>query len=199
MELVDSLIDRFNQEKFLDLNELEEEQGELIRDLNLLSIKPTLYVANMDEDEASRNLYKRLVEKVGKESVIKIYAKLESEVAELPEDERGEYAKELGIESSGLDNFIKICHQMLNLITFYTINENETRAWSIERGRKAIDAAGKVHSDMKKGFIKAEVINCKELLDLGSIHKAREEGKLRIEGKDYVVSDGDVIQIRFSV
>ena len=88
---------------------------------------------------------------------------------------------------------------MLNLITFYTINENEARAWSIERGQKSTDAAGKVHSDMKKGFIKAEVINCKELLELGSIHKAKEEGKLRIEGKDYVVQDGDVIQIRFSV
>ncbi len=199
LDLVDSLIGRFNQEKFLDLKELEERQSGPIRDLNLLSIKPTLYVANMGEDEAGKNLYRRLVEKVGEESVIKIYAKLESEIAELPEGERVEYAKELGIESSGLDNFIKICHRMLNLITFYTINENEARAWSIERGQKSTDAAGKVHSDMKKGFIKAEVINCKELLELGSIHKAKEEGKLRIEGKDYVVQDGDVIQIRFSV
>lgn len=199
LEFADCLIDKFNHGEFLNLENLEKRQSKFVEEFDLLSIKPVLYVANMGEDEASEDLYKRLVEKAGKESVIKIYAKLESEISELPENEREEYAKELGIESDSLDDFIKKCYQMLNLITFYTINKNETRAWSIKRGEKAVSAAGKVHSDMERGFIKAEVINCKELLKLGSINRAKEEGKLGIEGKDYIVQDGDVIQVRFSV
>jgi len=199
LDLVDFLIDKFNDGKIPDLGSLDDKQKEIVRDLNLLSIKPTLYVANMGEDEVSKKLYRELATKVGEENVIKIYAKLESELLDLSEEEREEYSKEFGIENSSLNNFIKTCYQMLNLITFYTINENETRAWPLEKGQKVVKAAGKVHSDMERGFIKAEVIDCKDLLEIGSFHLAREEGKLRIEGKDYIVQDEDVIQIRFSV
>lgn len=198
LDLVSYIIDILNEERLPNLSLLDERQKDFLQGLNLISIKPTLYVANMGEDKASENLYKKLVTKVGEENVIKIYAKFEAELLGLSQEEREEYRKEFGIENS-LESFIKTCYQMLDLITFYTINENEARAWSLKRGEKVVKAAGKIHSDMERGFIKAEVINCKDLLEVGSLYMAKEKGKLRIEGKDYVVCDQDVIQIRFSV
>jgi len=201
VEVVNYLIDRFNKGSIniSDFNGIFEKNKELFLDLNLLSFKPTLYVANMNEDTKSISLYNDLIKKIGTSEVIKIYGKVENELLELPENERDYYRKELGIEEDGLKIFIKKCYSMLNLITFYTINENEARAWPLIKGSRAIEAAGKVHSDMQKGFIKAEVINCSELLKLNSIHKAREEGRVRIEGRDYIVANEDVIQIKFSV
>jgi len=199
LEIVCYLIEQFNKGIVNDISGLYEKNTELFLELNLLSLKPTLYVSNLNDDEQSSILYNKLQECTKGKNIVKIYGKLEDELLELPEEERASYRKELGIDSNGLNSFILKCYSMLNLITFYTINENEARAWSLIRGSKAIDAAGKVHSDMQKGFIKAEVINCNELLDIGSIHKAREDGKIRVEGRDYQVKDRDIILIKFSV
>ncbi len=199
LEVVEFIIGEFNNERIPDLSDLHRRHNELFNELNLLSIKPTLYIANTGDGEKDEELYKKLITEVSCKDIIKIFAKLESELLELPKEERSEYARELGVDKSGLSIFIKTCYEMLDLITFYTINKNETRAWSIKKGSNVLKAAGKIHSDMEKGFIKAEVINARQLLDFGSVSHAREEGKVRIEGKDYIVGDKDVIQVRFSV
>ena len=198
IEVIESLIAMLDRGAMDDVPDLEKTNRQLFKELNLLSLKPTLYVANMGDDESCEELFKELKEKIKEGEIIRIYGKLEGELLDIPNEERAEYRKELGIEGDGLDGFIKKCYSMLNLITFYTINENETRAWSLIDGSSAFDAAGKVHTDMQRGFIKAEVINYGELLGYGSMQKARDEGKIRIEGKDYIVSDGDVILIKFS-
>jgi len=199
LEVVEFIIGEFNNERIPDLSDLHRRHNELFNELNLLSIKPTLYIANTGDGEKDEELYKKLITDVSQKDIIKIFAKLESELLELPKEERAEYARELGVGKSGLSIFIKACYGMLDLITFYTINKNETRAWSIKKGSNVLKAAGKIHSDMEKGFIKAEVINARQLLDFGSISHAREEGKVRIEGKDYIIRDKDVIQVRFLV
>ncbi len=197
--VVEFITGEFNNERIPDLSDLYGRHNELFDELNLLSIKPTLYIANTGDGEKDEELYKKLITEVSCKDIIKIFAKLESELLELPKEERSEYARELGVDKSGLSIFIRTCYEMLDLITFYTINKNETRAWSIKKGSNVLKAAGKIHSDMEKGFIKAEVINARQLLDFGSVSHAREEGKVRIEGKDYIVGDKDVIQVRFSV
>ncbi len=199
LELANYLLGRLNEGIVPEKKSLNRTESDFLKDLNLLSMKPVLYVANVDDSGQGQKLYNELVEKVGKENVVKIYAELECEILDLPEEERGEYKKELGIEEEGLDVFIKSCYKLLNLITFYTLNENEARAWALEKGQDIIQAANKVHSDMAKGFIKAEVINSEELIKEGSFAQARENGNLRLEGKNYIVQDNDVIQIRFSV
>ncbi len=182
-----------------DIKNINKVEEDFLRELNLLSTKPVLYVANVDESRISTKLYNDLVSEVGKENVVKIYAELENELLDLPEEERPEYEKELGIEEEGLDVFIRSCYKLLDLLTFYTLNENEARAWSLEKGKNVVEAAGQIHSDMARGFIKAEVIRAETLLKEGSFLKAREDGKLRVEGKNYIVKDNEVIQIRFSV
>ncbi len=199
LEVINYLISQFDKGIIPDVTDLYEKNLELFFELNLLSLKPTLYVANLSDDDTSELIYKKLKDSLKTKEVIKIYGKLENELLEIPEEERNSYRKELGIDGDGLNNFIFKCYEMLNLITFYTINENEARAWSISKESKVIEAAGKIHTDMQKGFIKAEVINCNELLNIGSVQKARDEGKIRIEGKDYKIKDKDIILIKFSV
>ncbi len=188
-----------------DIQELRQKNPFLFEELNLFCFKPTIIVANLSGDENDENTFNQMVSelnlkaKITQENVIKIYGKLEEELLELPEKERQIYRLELGIKDDGVSEFIKKSYILLNLITFYTINENETRAWPIIKGSKVIQAAGKIHTDMQKGFIKAEVIDCSKLIEIGSIHKAREDGLVRIEGKDYIVQDKDVIQIRFAI
>ena len=132
-------------------------------------------------------------------SCIAIAAQLEAELQELDEEERQEFLKELGIPESGLNRLVKAAYEQLDLITFYTIKGPETRAWIIPRRTKAPQAAGRIHSDMERGFIRAEVLSATELIQLGSFSRAREEGLLRSEGKEYEVQDGDVMLIRFNV
>ncbi len=199
IKIIDFLISELDKGSIPDLTRLEEENAELFRELNLLSLKPVLYIANMGEDKDSEELYDELNNAIKNGDVLRIYGKLESELLDIPPGERDEYRKELGLRGEGLDGFIKKCYSMLDLITFYTINENETRAWSLRAGSNVLEAAGKIHSDMQKGFIKAEVISCQELLELETMQKAREEGKVRIEGKEYIIRDGDVVLIKFSV
>ena len=169
----------------------------------LITAKPTLYVANVDEDSiADGNHYSAEVDKLarreGSES-IRLSAKLEAEIAELPQDEAREYLAMLGVESTGFEEFVRAVYRLLGLITFFTANENESRAWTLRRGSTVRTAAGKVHSDMERGFIAAEVGNWEDVVAAGSWAKAREAGKVRLEGRDYVVEDGDIIIVRFNV
>lgn len=198
LETIEAIIDRLDSGRSLGIEVFDEKSKSLIREMDLLSFKPIIYVANVGEGDYSVKAFKILKERFGKEKVIKINAELELEILELPESERQDYRKELGIDTFSTDVFIKACYGLLDLITFYTINENETRAWSLEKGTDVCRASGKIHTDMQEGFIKAEVINYNDLSEAGSMQKAKETGKVRIEGRDYIVKDKDIIQIRFS-
>jgi hypothetical protein len=167
---------------------LTHEEQELVKDLHLLILKPVLYVYNIDESGGHEGL---------PNNEIAISAKLEAELADLSEKEALEYRKEAGVIESGLDKLIKACYQLLDLVTFFTTQSNILQAWTIKRGTKAPEAAGVIHTDFSEGFIKAEVINWQDLVKVAGEHQAREKGLLRVEGKDYVVQDGDVIHFRF--
>lgn len=207
LEFVDDLNININDIGSNSKNKLAEKINQksplLFNELNLFYFKPIIFVANLSgqkkDEELYNNLLKEINFKTNSVNIVKIYGKLENELLELPEEERQLYRTELGIKEDSVSEFIKKCYDLLSLITFYTINENEARAWPLLKNTKILEAAGKIHTDMQKGFIKAEVINCKKLLEIGSIHKAREEGILRIEGRDYIVQDNDVIQIKFSL
>ncbi len=181
------------------------EDAELLATADLLSLKPVIYAANMDEDgfaDQSANPYFTLVaERAAKEGaeVLPICAKLEQDIAELDGDDRALFLEELGIEKSGLDRLIQCSYTLLGLISFLTYGEDECRAWTIRNGTKAPQAAGKIHSDIERGFIRAETINFAEMIACGSVAAAKEKGLLRSEGKEYVVKDGDMIYFRFNV
>jgi ribosome-binding ATPase len=169
----------------------------------LITAKPTLYVANLDEESlADGNRYSAEIEKLaareGAES-LRLSAKLEAEIAQLPEDEAREYLAMLGTESAGFEAFVRAAYRLLGLITFFTASEKEGRAWTLRRGSTARRAAGRIHSDMEHGFIAAEVGNWEEIVAAGSWAKARETAKVRLEGRDYVVEDGDAMIVRFNV
>ena len=184
--------------------ELDDEEKKIIKNYSLLSAKPVIYVCNVAEDELTKddNKYvkavKEYAEKTGDEVVV-ISAEIESEIAALDEDEKELFLEELGLDSSGLDKLIKSSYKLLGLISFITTGEMETRAWTVKRGSKAPVAAGKIHTDMERGFIKADTISYQDLVDSGSMANAREKGLIRSEGKDYVVEDGDVIVFKFNV
>jgi len=207
LEFVDDLNININDIGSNSKNKLAEKINQksplLFNELNLFYFKPIIFVANLsgqkEDEELYNNLLKEINFKTNSVNIVKIYGKLENELLKLPEEERQLYRTELGIKEDSVSEFIKKSYDLLSLITFYTINENEARAWPLLKNTKILEAAGKIHTDMQKGFIKAEVINCKKLLEIGSIHKAREEGILRIEGRDYIVQDNDVIQIKFSL
>jgi ribosome-binding ATPase len=169
----------------------------------LITAKPTLYVANVDEESvAGGNVYSSEVEKLAaREGAgdVRISAKLEAEVAELPGDEAREYLEMLGVENTGFEEFVRAAYRLLGMITFFTFNEKECRAWTIQEGSTARRAAGRIHTDMERGFIAAEVGGWEEIVAAGSWTKAREEAKVRLEGRDYVVDDGDVMLVRFNV
>jgi len=185
--------------------DLSNEERLLVRDLHLLTMKPVLYVANVSEEEVARPFDNPHVQKVmefaaaeGAE-VVPISARVEAEIAELPAEERGEFLRELGLEAAGLERLIRQAYRLLGLITFLTAGEQEVRAWTIRQGTKAPQAAGVIHSDFERGFIRAEVVAYDDLMAAGSMAAAREKGLIRLEGKDYVVQDGDVIYFRFNV
>ena len=185
--------------------ELDEDEAAFVKTLDLLSYKPIIYVANVsDSDIASEdNEYVKKVRQIAESEnaeVTVICAELESEVAELDDEERALFLNELGIEESGLDQLIKASYSLLDLISFLTAGEPEVRAWTIKRGTKAPQAAGKIHSDFEKGFIRAETIAYDKLIECGgNLATAKEKGLIRSEGKDYVVKDGDVMHFLFNV
>ena len=174
-------------------------------DCELLSLKPVIYAANLDEDgfaDPQSVDYYRLVEARAREQgaqVIPVCAKLEAEIAELPPEEKKLFLDDLGIAQSGLDRLVKASYTLLGLISYLTSGEDECRAWTIRRGTKAPQAAGKIHSDFERGFIRAEVVSYQDLMDCGTMAAAREKGLIRSEGKEYVVQDGDIILFRFNV
>jgi GTP-binding protein YchF len=182
------------------------EDAAFVSSLNLLTGKPVIFAANVSEDDlqddGASNPYVKAVreyaEKTGS-AVFAVSAKLEEEISELEDDEKAMFLEELGIRTSGLDKLIQTSYDLLGLLSYLTAGEKETRAWTIKKGTKAPEAAGKIHSDFERGFIKAEVVNYRDLLDLGSYAAAKEKGLVRMEGKDYVMQDGDVVLFRFNV
>lgn len=173
----------------------------LIRELSLLTAKPFIYVFNCDADELSDDSLKaKMQELVSPAEAIFLDAKFEAELVELgDEEESREMLAEMGIEESGLDQLARVGFDTLGLQTYLTAGPKEARAWTIRKGATAPEAAGVIHTDFQKGFIKAEVVSFADLLDAGSMQKAKEAGKVRIEGKDYVMQDGDVVEFRFNV
>lgn len=174
--------------------EMTEEQAELLRDLHLLTMKPMLYVANVDENQLSEPLAP-----IDGQRPVAIDAKTESELAELGPGEAREYLRDLGLDEPGLDTLVRAAYGLLGLRTFFTTGPKEVRAWTVRAGAKAPEAAGVVHTDFERGFIKAEAISFADYDELGGEAAAKAAGKSRVEGKDYVVEDGDVIRFRFKV
>ena len=184
----------------------DDDEKAFIDSLYLLTTKPVIFAANVAEDDladdGADNEYVQRVREYAASTgngVFVISARIEEEIADLDDEEKAEYLESLGITESGLDKLIKASYHLLGLMSFLTAGEKETRAWTIKKGTKAPQAAGKIHSDFERGFIRAEVINYQELLDCGSLAAAREKGLVRSEGKDYVVQDGDTILFRFNV
>ena len=186
--------------------ELSEEEQSLLRDLNLLTRKPILYVANVGEDEAAtadaENPHVQAVQDYAVRTgaqVVTVSARLEEEIAELDAEEAAVFLEDLGLKESGLDRLIHGAFALLGLQTFLTAGEDECRAWTITRGTTAPKAAGKIHTDFERGFIRAEIVSYDDLVSLGSVAAARDKGLVRLEGKDYVMQDGDVVNFRFNV
>jgi ribosome-binding ATPase len=185
--------------------ELSDEERLLVRDLHLLTMKPVLYAANVNETEAANaddNPYVKIVREFAAQEgavVVPISAKVESEIAELEGEDKEMFLEELGLKESGLDRLINAAYKLLGLYTYFTAGVQEVRAWTIRKGMKAPQAAGVIHTDFERGFIRAEVVSYEDLAAAGSMNAAKEKGQLRLEGKDYVVQDGDVMHFRFNV
>lgn len=185
--------------------ECDEEDKEIIATSELLSLKPIIYAANLDEDGFAgwqeNPYYNQVAELAAREGaqVIPVCAKLEAEIAELDSEEKAMFLEELGIAESGLDRLIKASYALLGLISFLTSGEDECRAWTIVNGTKAPQAAGKIHTDFERGFIRAEVVAYDDLMACGTMVAAREKGLVRSEGKEYVMKDGDIVLFRFNV
>lgn len=195
-----------NDQLAITLEPADEDEEAWLSSYNLLTGKPVIFAANVAEDDLASdgadNAHVRRVREFAaahSSEVFVICAQIEQEIAELDEDEKAMFLEDLGLTESGLDKLIKASYRLLGLLSFLTAGEDETRAWTIKLGTKAPQAAGKIHTDFERGFIKAEVVNYQDLLDCGSYAGAREKGLVRMEGKEYVVKDGDVILFRFNV
>ncbi|MEA3422697.1 MAG: redox-regulated ATPase YchF [Bacillota bacterium] len=181
-----------------------EKELEFVKSLYLLTSKPIIYVANVSEDDVTNNenpYYLQVKDYAEKENaeVVIISAQVEQEIAELDDADKMDFLNDLGLEESGLDKLVHASYHLLDLISFLTAGVQEVRAWTIRKGTKAPQAAGKIHTDFEKGFIRAETIHYDDLIAVGSLHNAKEKGLLRLEGKDYIVNDGDVMNFRFNV
>lgn len=181
--------------------DLSKEEKELIKDLNILTLKPHLYIINIHEKEISGIDKKKYAESLGitdLNKIIPICAKIEAELGDFDHNEAQEYLTSLGLEETGLNGLIKAAYETLGLLTFFTSGPKETRAWTVKKGSFAPQAAGRIHTDFEKGFIKAEVISWQDLVNSGGEAKAKELGLMRLEGKDYIMKDGDVVHFKFS-
>ncbi len=203
--LAEKLLPHLNEGKPAVTFSITPEEEPVLRQLFLLSAKPVLYAANVAEDDlasAGDNPFVQAVEKYAREqhaaACTVISARIEAELIDLSPDEAKEFLADLGVSDSGVSNLIRATYDLLGLATYFTAGEKEVRAWTFIRGMKAPQAAGVIHSDFEKGFIKAEVVSYEDLAELGSIAAAREAGKYRLEGKDYVFQDGDVALFRFA-
>ena len=184
----------------LDLND---DEKEIVKDAFLLTMKPILYVANVSEkDIGTENDYVKKVKEYAKaegSDVVPLCVKIEEELSSLEGEEKQEMLEAMGLDESGLDKVIKASYDLLGLMSFLTAGKKEVRAWTIKKGTKAPQAAGKIHTDFERGFIKAEIVSYDDLVRLGSYQKAKEAGLIRLEGKDYVMQDGDIVEFKFNV
>lgn len=207
LQLLEKLKAHLEEEKLAISYEAEDEDEQAwLAEYNLLTAKPVIFAANVAEDDladdGASNEYVREVREYAKNTgseVFVICAQIEQEIAELDDDEKQMFLEDLGLQESGLEKLIRASYSLLGLLSYLTAGETETRAWTIKKGTKAPQAAGKIHSDFERGFIRAEVVNYQDLLDCGSYAAAKEKGLVGLEGKDYVVKDGDVILFRFNV
>ena len=184
----------------------DEDEQAWLEEYNLLTYKPVIFAANVSEDDladdGASNPHVAAVREYAKESDCEVFvvcAEIEAEISELDDDERKEFLEEMGLKESGLEKLIRASYSLHGLISYLTAGETETRAWTITKGTKAPQAAGKIHSDFERGFIRAEIVRYEDLIELGSLNAAKEKGLLRSEGKEYVVQDGDVILFKFNV
>ncbi len=206
VDVINVLIKGLESEKCARHIELDDEERSIMESFNLLTGKPILYAANVSEEDLANDgesnnhvsAVRNLAEQEGSE-VFVVCAKIEEDIAELDEEDKHMFLSELGIKESGLSRMVSASYKLLGLISFLTAGVKEVRAWTIEKGTKAPQAAGKIHSDFERGFIRAEIVNYDDLIRLQSYSKAKEAGLVRLEGKEYVVKDGDVILFRFNV
>ena len=205
-EILQRIHDALAAEKPVRGMEFSDSERDYVKGLFLLTSKPVIYAANISEGDVSKDpdslpLVAEVADKARAENagVIVLCAKIEEELASLPKEEKQLFLEELGIKTVGLDSLVTECYSLLGLISYLTAGEKETRAWTIERGTKAPQAAGKVHTDFEKGFIRAEIVDYHDLIECGSMNAAKEKGKVRSEGKEYVMRDGDVVLWRFNV
>lgn len=205
LDILNKVNDFLGEGKSARAMELTDEEAEFVKSLDLLSYKPVIYVANVSEEDAAAedNEYIAQVRKIADEEgsdVVVVCAGIEAEISELDDEEKAMFLEELGIAESGLDKLVKASYHLLNLISFLTAGEPEVRAWTVTSGTKAPQAAGKIHTDFEKGFIRAETIAYDKLIECGgNLATAKEKGLIRSEGKDYVVKDGDVMHFLFNV
>ena len=205
IELLNKILKHLENSKPVRTMSFEDEEKELLKDIYLLTIKPIIYVANVSESQIPNMENDELVLKVKEYAkgenaqVVTLCAKLEEDLSELDDEDRIALMEEYNIKESGLDKLVKASYTLLGLISYITAGKQEVRAWTIKNGTKAPQAAGKIHSDFERGFIKAEVISYDDLIKYGSTTAAKEKGLVRLEGKDYIVKDGDVILFRFNV
>ena len=203
LPIINGVHDLLSSGKPARLLKISESEKPKLRNLQLLTSKPVLYICNVSEEDAtSGNKYSKLVQDIAnKEDAVSIIisAKIESEISQLQPEEKKEYLVELGLKQSGLEQVIQSGYKLLNLITYFTSGVQESRAWTVPKGSSAPRAAREIHTDFEKGFIRAEVVSYEDYVNLGGEKKSKEAGKMRVEGKDYLVEDGDVIYFRFNI
>ncbi len=206
LDLFERVLKALNAGKSARSVEMDEDEKKIMSEVALLTSKPIIYAANMSDDDFSGgiegNKFLEVVKEVAKEEnagVLPICAEIEAEIVDMDKDEKEMFLSDLGLEESGLDRLIKECYSLLGLISYLTAGKPEVRAWTIKKGTKAPQAAGKIHTDFERGFIRAEVVSFDDLMECGSIAAAKEKGLYRSEGKDYVMNDGDVVLFRFNV
>ena len=205
LELVQRIVEGLEKEKQARYLDYTEEELKLFKMFNLITAKPILYVANVDENflaDPSQNKYVDIVKEHATQDnseVIVVCGKIEEEISVLEDDEKKEFLHEMGLEESGLDKLIRISYHLLGLISFFTTGPMESKAWTIVKGTKAPQAAGKIHSDIERGFIRAELTKYDDLVNLGTMNATKEKGLMRLEGKEYVMEDGDIVLFRFNV
>lgn len=206
LDLIEKVIEVLENGKSIRTLDLSDEEKNLVKSFNLLSSKPVVYVANISEDDLinneDSNPYVEKVEELAEgedAEVITVSAEIESQISQLDDEEKIEFLESLGLKESGLDKLIRASYKLLGLISFFTAGPKESRAWTIKEGTPAPQAAGRIHSDMERGFIRAEVIAYEDLIKSGNMVNAKEKGLVRVEGKDYIMNDGDVVLFRFNV
>ncbi len=206
IDLIDKIAEVLNAGKSARILEYTEDELEMLKEIPLLSRKPIIYAANIDEDAVAEDpmnnphyvALKKIADEEGS-GIIQICAGIEAEIAQLEGEDKAMFLEDLGLECSGLDRLVNACYTLLGLISFLTAGPEEVRAWTITKGTKAPQAAGKIHTDFERGFIRAEVIAFDDLVECGSTAVARDKGLMRSEGKEYVMADGDVVLFRFNV